>query len=106
MLLATNAASTKVMFSFLRRFLLIALAIGALDAAMSEVAAGHVSGQCTAAGQSSTAWGWRQRLGLFGLLGPLLANTAGLLWPFLDMAGYEQSFVQIHQVRPSPFGSV
>lgn len=45
---------------------------------------------------STVAWGWRARLGLAGLMLPLVAHTMGLLWPVMDC--YKLRYAQINKV--------
>jgi hypothetical protein len=93
------------------RLVLICLSVSALDAALASLAAGkhtsqlagtsltsESSSQCNSSSSSDAAWGWQQRLGLLGLLAPLLVNSAGLAWLFADISSFERRHQTFHKV--------
>jgi len=42
-------------------------------------------------------WSWRLRMGLVGLVLPIITNMMGLLWPFVGMATFEKQYRGFHR---------
>jgi hypothetical protein len=86
--------------------LLICLSLSALDTALASLAAGKHTSQLAgtptnslnSSSSSDATWGWQQRLGLLGLLAPLLCNLAGLSWLFADVSSFERRYKAFHKV--------
>jgi hypothetical protein len=71
----------------------VCLSIASLDSACSILSSGgsHLNGE-------GGSWGWSSRLGLLGLLLPLLTNVWGLAWPMLFLNSYESHYSAFHKV--------
>ena len=68
------------------RLLLLVVSVHTLDTTLASLASGGMP------------WGWRQRAGVAGLLAPVIANAAGMLWPFWSLPSFEQHYAAFHKV--------